>query len=186
MIWIIISIVLGIILFIWYMRRPYYHRGVKQNELERFIRGLMDQCDDGSLLFIEHENSDRFIQFAKYETKKIGTILHFGFPDAPWSREYFKRMVIELQDAGMDYSIQSTGEESVRRFIDVDIEATKINSIEKRGAKLAQIAFRAMGLGQNEKYRVRYDADLSPRAFHNAMEQIKMGRKLKKGKDSGA
>ena len=184
MIWIIISIVLVVLFFIWYMRRPYYHRGVKQSEVEHFIRGLIAQCDDGSLLFIEHEHSDRFVQFAKYETKEFGTVLHFGFPDAPWSREYFKRVALEIEDAGMNYSIRSTGEEPVRRFIDVDIEVNKVDSIEEKGAKLAQIAFRATGLGQHEKYRVRYDANLSPKALHDALQQIKKGRNRRKGKAS--
>lgn len=76
---IVALLITGVIWFL--LKRPFCHRKVKLTDIKRFVQGLLDQCVDGSILIIEHEKSERFIQFALYSSGDR-PVLHFGFPKA--------------------------------------------------------------------------------------------------------
>lgn len=174
MIWWLIGIVVLVVFLRWWMKRPHYHRNVKRNEFERFLRGLIVQSAHGAILFIEHEGSDRFVQFAKYVTIESGTIINFGFPDAPWSQNYFKPLMEALESAGVDYHIQSTGDDHgfVSRFIDVNMKVDNIDKVAKELARIAHISFETMGLGNSEKFQIHYEGDMDRNAVLSSTEEL--------------
>ena len=155
---------IAIIIFflIWLGKRPNYYRGVDINDFQRFVKGLIKQGTNGSLMFINHQESKRFVQFAKCEINGPGTIINFGFPDAPWSRNYFSPMVEAFKNFNVEYEIQETSDDSdfVTRFIDVNI---KVDDIEKSMAELcraAKIAFKVMKVKENDKFRIHFEGNL--------------------------
>lgn len=159
MIWWILGIVVTIII-LWWLKKPIYYRNVERDEIERFIKGLLDVGADGSLLIIQHEGSPRFIQFAKYIENETKTNLHFGFPDAPWSRESFESLEKKLKSAGIKYKIQLTSDnEYVRKFLNVD----NIRDIAT-AVRIANIAFDVMGLDEKEKFKIHYEGYISRKA----------------------
>src|SRR5882762_3616892 len=102
------------------LNKPKYYRGITRDAFPKFINGMMVQGGDGSLLFFEHEGSDRFLQFAKYIESPSGRNLHFGFPLAPWSTAYYATLKAKLTAAGFRCSEKETGEGEVERFLCVD------------------------------------------------------------------
>ena len=112
--WIVI-IFAALAIMLWWLKGPFYHKGMKRENVERFVKGLVTQCDDGSLLIVEHKNTGRFIQIAKYHSSSKFPILHFGFPKAEWSSKYFERLKASLQNERIKYQIQETGEIDVER-----------------------------------------------------------------------
>lgn len=107
--------------FLWWMSRSPRYRSIKLNDLPRFFSSFADTAAVGSLMFIHHEGSDKFIQFAKSREGDGRVNLKFSFPDAPWSRSYFDKVVLGLSQTGMSYHIEETTDEpKVRRFVTVN------------------------------------------------------------------
>jgi hypothetical protein len=141
---------------------------VKREEFERFFRDFLNQMADGAVLIIEHQDSSRFIQFAKYCPDRSHTILHFGFPDAPWSRQYFDPLTKVFQTLGIDFSI-TTGEGLIHRFLEIDFEKEDLEHKISRGAHIARVAFEVMGLDENAKYRIHFKGNISNEAARPAL-----------------
>jgi hypothetical protein len=123
-------------------------------------------------MFIEHEGSDRFVQFAKYQLDNSRTILHFGFPDAPWSRQYFDTIVKMLQTLNISHKI-TTGGAQIHRFAEVDLVLDDLDNTVTIGARIAQAAFEVMGLTENARFKIHYRGDLSPEAARSSLETLR-------------
>ena len=161
MIWIVV-IGLLILLLIWWGKQPNYYRNKKPSDFKSFIEGLINQGVDGSLLFIKHQRSKRFVQFAKYVTNSSESIINFGFPDAKWSRNIFKPLAEAFDKAGIDYSIRGTGDDAefVSRFIDINKKIENIEITAEEFSHIAKIAFNVMGIGEEEKFRIHFEGGL--------------------------
>jgi len=171
--WYLIALfVVLLIIVIWWMRRPLYHRNIKSEEFKKYLGGFLSQCSEGSLMFIEHEDSDRFVQFAKYQLDNSRTILHFGFPDAPWSRQYFDTIVNMLQTLDISHKI-TTGEAQIQRFVEVDLVLDDLENTVSIGARIAQATFEVMGLTENARFKIHYRGDLSPEAARSSLETLR-------------
>jgi len=168
-IWIIVIVVVALVLLWWWMGRPNYYRGIQVGDLERFFDSLMNRSTLGSLLFIKHQKSERFIQFAKHGSES-SPVLHFGFPDAPWSRQYFSPLVSALQENGFQCRIRGTGIEPTVRFLEVDIPVGPDTT--KRGAFLARISLECMGLDATEKLRVHLEGEVSRETALSDVKQL--------------
>ena len=189
MIWWMVCIFLIIIIFIaWWIKRPYYHRGIERHQFDRFFKTLIEYCGDCSLLFIEHEGSERFIQYAKYVLDESNTTINFGFPDAPWSADYFKPLIKAFEASGIDYDIQSTNDKSgfVSRFIDVNIKADDVENTIKKCVQVSHVAFEVMGLTDVDKFRIYFEAEHDKEAYFSLFEQLINRAKLAKRKTKGS
>ena len=108
------------------------------------------------MLIIEHEGSERFIQFAqRYEVLGVDEIL-FGFPDAPWSRQYFDVVTAWLTSKEMPFVIRETGEETTRRFAEVVVRGDAA-SVTGEVLTLATAASEAMGLDKDALFTVHLE-----------------------------
>jgi hypothetical protein len=151
---ILLLAIAGYLLFRW-GSKPIHYRHMTTADFPRFTKSLISQGGDGALLFICHEGSERFVQFAKYLFP--ARELHFGFPDAPWSRNYFRLVEAALTDAGFSCIHRATGDDgAVRSFLCID----RISSPED-GARIATIAFGAMGLGTEALYAIHKEGPVS-------------------------
>jgi hypothetical protein len=138
--------------FFKYMNQPIRHRITNINELRVYLNGFIAQCSDGSILFVKHQKTGRFLQFALYLEKRGGFNLHFGFPDAPWSRDFFNDLASKLSAENIEYNIRAMADEKVRRFLTVD----DIRSIDE-GVRIAKLALKAMKLPENDIYQVHME-----------------------------
>jgi hypothetical protein len=145
----------GVYLLLRRAAKPIYYRGMASTDFQRFIEGLISQGGDGALLFISHESSERFVQFAKYLSPKRN--VHFGFPDAPWSRDHFPAIEAAMSAAGFLYHLRDTRDGgAVTRFMCIDDI-----SGAKEATEIAIVAFTAMGLGHEARYEIHQEGPVS-------------------------
>lgn|GEM_PF-6900271 len=154
--WLLIIAAIVLVAYLLFLRRPkpIRYRGLTAADLPRWLESLMSQGGDGALLFIHHEDSDRFVQFAKYLAPR--RTVCFAFPDAPWSRSYYSAVAAALAEAGFQTYEQSTGEDTTPRFLRVDDIWTAQN-----GAEIAATAFQAMGVAANATYTIYQEGAVS-------------------------
>ncbi len=165
--WIVIILV-ALAIMLWWLKGPLFHKGMKRENIERFVKGLVVQCDDGSLLIVEHKNTGRFIQIAKYQSSSKFPILHFGFPKADWSSKYFERLKASLQNERIEYRIQETGDIDVEAFLEVDIQLTSDEKI-KEIVKIAELALDIMEIDENEPLVMHYEGELKANAAKSSI-----------------
>ena len=151
--WVIIIgfVMIGVYLFLRWSAKPIHYRHLTSTDFQRFTESLFSQGGDGALLFIHHEGSDRFVQFAKYLAPK--RMVHFGFPDAPWSRSYYPAVQSALSAACFPcYESPTKDDYKTLRFVCID----DISSAQK-AAEIALVAFTAMGLGAEATYTIHQE-----------------------------
>jgi hypothetical protein len=135
--------------------RPIRYRDLTSKDFPRFTDSLISQGGDGALLFIRHDGSERFVQFAKH-LSPMPTI-HFGFPDAPWSRNYFSTVHDSLCAADFRCYERSTPDTAdVPRFLCID----EINS-PTEATEIARVAFSAMGVDDHATYTIHQEGPVS-------------------------
>lgn len=62
-----VSVVIGLLVILrFWLTKPIKHKVSDINELEKFLKGLIDQFEDGAVIAIKHKKSKKFIQFTKY------------------------------------------------------------------------------------------------------------------------
>lgn len=181
MIWLIFVCAIIVIVLVWLVRRPNYYSNVTRDEFKHFFQALIKQGSNQCLLLIKHMNSKRFVQFAKYIADNSEIIINFGFPDAPWSREYFRPLIRELNSAGIDYAIESTSDktEFVTRFIDVNMKLDKIDRVVTKCIHITNISFKVMGIGDEESFRIHFEGKLYPdtESTRPALKQLRHHKK---------
>jgi hypothetical protein len=150
--------------------KPIYYRRMTSADFRRFIEGLISQGGDGALLFIRHEGSERFVQFAKYLSPRRS--VHFGFPDAPWSRDHFTAVEAAMSTAGFLCHLRDTQDGGpVTRFLCID----DLSSAKEAG-EVALVAFRAMGLGPEESYEIHQEGPVSLKEWKRYVAAWKSAR----------
>ena len=125
----ILFITLTIILLHWYLKQPIHHK-IKRLQIKKYVDDFLLQLGNGAILIINHKKSNKFIQFAKYIDNNI-TNLTFGFPNAPWSKSYYPKVISVLKEKGYTIEEENINTEPVTSFIRIDFiknsdEATKI------------------------------------------------------------
>ncbi len=171
--WYVIALTLVLLVILLYWIRPSLHyRRVKPEEFAGFLRDFLKQGADDSLMFIQHEASPRFVQFAKYCSDQGQIILHLGFPDAPWSREYFDSLAKRLQALGIDFKI-TTGEGLIHRFLEIDLGKEDLENKISNGAHIARVVFEAMGLSESDNFKVYFEGGLSAEAARPSLEALR-------------
>lgn len=155
------------------MNRPLRHRIKSLDELGRFLEGLIVQGTEGTILMVEDKKTKKFVQFVKLG-KRNKAKLHFGFPDAPWSRNYFQRVEDSFKKRNIQYTINPTSEDVVTKFLDIDIV-----EIDK-GVEIAKLAFNAMDIPPSGHFQAYYKGDLNEdyvkelkKEFHRARKKVK-------------
>jgi hypothetical protein len=150
-----VLVLVGYLLFVYWGSKPVYHRDRTMAELGPLMDAVL-QAGVGSVMIVQHESSERFVQFAQRSEVLGVNHLVFGFPDAPWSRRYFEPVAEHLDRNGIQYRIVETGEEPTRRFIKVDIEGSS-DTARDRATDVARVAANAMGLPAEAKFTVHVD-----------------------------
>jgi|GEM_PF-2481245 len=112
----------AILLGRWLLRRPPRYRRAVGDDLSKFFRPLLHEVYPASFLIIEVGNKDRFLQFRRYERKSEKGI-QFDFPRAPWSETYYAALRKLLDEQGIEYVIDPTGQDTVVSFLTVDFQA---------------------------------------------------------------
>ncbi len=152
--------------------KPYMHRNVSMEDFESFLKSLLETATDQTILAIEHQGSDRFVQFT-LECGIAEKTIGYGFPDAPWSREYFAPLMKEVAAQGFTYHIGETGDDVITRFLEVEMAGEHEDKIQ-RAAELARLTCGVMGLGSDDRFVAHYDGALdSERVFKENVTEIK-------------
>lgn len=122
MIWGIVTAVILVIAFLVLSRlgmQPARHKRQRRHDLPRFLDQWVKYGCAGAVLMIEHETSERFLQFTKSLASDGEWDLSFDFPDAPWSRAYYPNMCAILDLRGFRFEEIETGEGPTTRFLRV-------------------------------------------------------------------
>lgn len=105
-------------------RRPAVHRATAE-DLDEFIRTLLRRGHDGGILLIEEDLSSfrqrRFIQFSKYIAGPGRYGVELAFPCSPWSEGYFPTLRATLDEWGLPYRLERTGQPQTKAFLNVDV-----------------------------------------------------------------
>lgn len=117
--------------------------------LENFFRVHTERA---VIVFQPKRIRDRFIQFRIARDEDGNKILVFGFPDAPWSRDYYRMIFSELTKCGFSPMQVSTGESRIREFLEVEISSVDVS---EQGTKIAKVAFAIMEVTSNSSLGVR-------------------------------
>jgi hypothetical protein len=156
----VVGLVIGLLSWLF---KPLKYRKEPAEKFEYYIRNFFKRLDDGGLIFITHEPTKKFVQYAKHVSAR-GSVLHYGFPDAPWSSSHFVSVYQALTQAGIEPRIQETEEGNVPRFIDVDIDAQDENAFSV-AAQVACSTFDAMNVDtQSEVFTITWEGPLSRHA----------------------
>jgi len=162
--WFLLGIGLAAGAWWWFYQsnKPYYHRNLSQDRFEWLLRTLAETLRDESILLIEHQGSDRFIQFVKSRSA-AGTCLGFAFPDAPWSRTYFEPLCSALSEHGFEAARSETGDENVPCFVEVEFTGSTPEQVGE-AVRVAEIACQVMELGANERFTAHFRGELDSAA----------------------
>lgn len=151
MTWLLVAaaVLLGVVAFRHFGSKPARHRGQRAEHFERFLTTLELGGRDGGLLFIEHDDSECFVQFVKLgDDPNDRTSLSLGFPDAPWSRTYYPAVREALTAAAIPLTERrgTTG----MGFLDADHLSVP------GAAEATRLCFAAMGVGADSRFTLHF------------------------------
>jgi hypothetical protein len=152
--WIVISGLSLVVVYLILRRgaKPIYYRHQTSSDFQRFTESIFAQGGDGTLLFIHHESSERFVQFAKYLSPQ--RTVRFAFPEVPWSQGYYPVVRGSLSTAGFR-CVEQEGVDGTRFVCIEDIAGAQ------KAAEIALVAFTAMGLGAEASYTIHQEGPVS-------------------------
>lgn len=150
-----ILFVAAALVLLWnYLKSPAKHKIQSLNDLPRFIDNLCDRFSDGSIMYLTHKKTGYFLQFVLNINKSQKTI-HFGFPNAPWSKDIFEKVVAEIKNANKyEFRINPTNVTPTTSFLELD-NLTKEDVLD-----VAKIAFKAMEIAERNEFVVHYKGNL--------------------------
>jgi hypothetical protein len=96
----------GPILFWHYGKKPYKHKGLAVDDLEKYFATLLNRGFNGGFLVIEVPKRPLFIQFSKYIGKQGSIGLQFDFPRVGWSENYYELVKNEASKSKFQFSLQ--------------------------------------------------------------------------------
>ncbi len=150
--------------FCWLGNKPALHRGKTLLDLPNFIGSFVHQMSDGSLLFLEPDGTDFFLQFKLLRVARASSRIEFAFPNAPWSRQYFKAVHGLLVEAGHSPDTVSTNsreQSETTEFIIIRFAGNR-NSLEQQALTIATATFEALGLPLDHPFTAHYEGSLHP------------------------
>jgi len=154
-----LALALVVIMLLWKRaKKPFMHKNISQQDLGTFLEVLLFRGYDRGRLFIRIPNDIRFLQFSKYIDKDSSVGLHFDFPLAEWSTNYYGPLKIALANAGFLFDIKPTGDGRIPEFIVVEL---KQNS--KSALTLALLVLQDIyGLNENDPIELYFE-NVSPK-----------------------
>jgi hypothetical protein len=91
-----------------------------RDSTHRLLQILLNQGEDGFLLFLQRTGGSEFLQFRKYIRARGHPGIELGFPESPWSRMYIESLRGLLDRERINYAVAETGTEPTTAFILVD------------------------------------------------------------------
>ena len=167
---VLFTVIFIVILYI-LLGKPKKHKINNINNLNSYINSFLDQLIDGSVFIITHKKSKKFVQFTKRSDKNNNPYLLFGFPDAPWSRNIFPKIMDRFDEDHIHYSIKGTGDDTVTRFLEVDKIKTNPEAI-----KIVKSALSAMDLNYYDTFICHYEGKTRPNALEVTIKGISQKR----------
>jgi len=157
-------------------KKPFHHRDVRREKFAWLLKGLAETMKKESVLVIQHQCSDRFIQFVKSESPS-GPSLGMAFPDAPWSREYFESLREALSEDGFFVAVTETGDHRVPRFLEVEFQGPLAGQIG-HALRAAALACHAMHLDEDETFTAHFRGELdSDSVIEQSLRTIREARR---------
>jgi hypothetical protein len=115
MVW--IGAALAIILFAIWLVPASRGASVGSNQLVSPLRHLLTCNLEVALLTVRPKFSQaKFVQFARYQADDGAYGLELAFPNAPWSEDFFPKVVTAASRQGLPYEIEEA-EGDVARFV---------------------------------------------------------------------
>jgi len=107
-----VALFAGLLLLLWYKsKQPYWHRGVRFTDLNRFLEVLLRRGQPDGFMVVRPSSTgeeEPFVQFAKRVDRARPAHLELAFPLAPWSETYFAPLERALAAAQIPYTVQPT------------------------------------------------------------------------------
>lgn len=121
------------------------------DQLEAPLRKLLTCEIEHAFLSVRPKFSqEKFLQFARYEAGKDQRGLELAFPNAPWSEDYFPKVVTAASTQGLGYEIEKA-EGDVIRFVFVKFG----DSVDLAAAFAKSILIEIFDYAPDYKFRVR-------------------------------
>lgn len=139
-------------LFLYFLKKPVRHEITSIEALHKHFEDFLLQFDVGSILFVTHKKMKYFVQFVLESRNGDSFVLKYGFPDAPWSRDFFPNVQKSMEDNHVKFELKRTGDFKVSRFLEV--RTSDLNE----AVTLAQMTVEALDLSIHDSYFVHYDA----------------------------
>ncbi len=118
---IIVALLAAGLIILWrYGKKPYKHKGLIVNELEKYFTTLLNRGFNGGFLVIEVPKRQLFIQFSKYVGKQGNIGLQFDFPRVGWSENYYELVKNEASKSKFQFSLQRGSDHT--EFITIDLK----------------------------------------------------------------
>jgi hypothetical protein len=114
-----------ILAFVYFGKKPKIYKKISQKNLKYYLEILLNRGYDRGFIIIrisDDKKPKRIIQFSKYigESKNVG--MQFDFPLAQWSRPYYEKLKILLNENKIDFKIERISDEDVLEFIVIDFK----------------------------------------------------------------
>ena len=124
---------------------------IRADQLESALSHLL-QCElNQAFLSIRPKFSKyKFLQFARYEMQDGKLGVELAFPSAPWSEDYFPKVVSAASSQGLRYEVEET-EGIVNRFVYVKFD----DSVDLAAAFGKLVLTEIFGFDDDYRFRVR-------------------------------
>lgn len=120
-------------------------------ELKRSLTDLLEWGSEKGVLIITPRGTNRFVQFNRYELSTGRHGLELAFPDADWSREFFRQLRQYCDDMGIAYDVRA-GVNHPMPFLTIDCQT----DIDKAHDLVTCIVERIFGMRPDSKYHVLF------------------------------
>ena len=141
----------------WWLAKPDSYSGQTIDDVQRFIHSLRLTVGDDGMLMINHEGSDRFIQFVKY-SRDNQAYLHFALPETAWSRKAFPKIQDICRDRGYECRINPVEGPIIKNFLEIELPFSNEDA-EMVVFDFSKEVFSSFGLTLQDRFSVRFSGD---------------------------
>jgi hypothetical protein len=179
--------ILAVPILVWWLSRPLHHHGVRFDDLDRFFASWVADLATGTVIVLRDDATHHFVQFVLNKDHEAPE-LDLGFPDAPWSRDFFENVRVAVEEAGFSTRIQGTDSKAVGRFLEATVRGGD-EPLTAKAIRLTTTVLRAMGHDETTRLTVwaegRVDADALAREAaklreHRSPVVRAFGRRMKR------
>lgn len=153
-----LAVLTAVWLYVWMGNRSHHYRRRPAEFVEDMVMTLA-ALPEGSVLIIEHEESGRFLQFRKpADTGERAQEVVFGFPEVPWSGQFFERIVDEVARSGRPYElVEPVDGEAAVRFLEVRLEGDRL-SLGQEAVSLTRPLLSILEFSHQDRFTFHIDA----------------------------